>query len=53
MIVPARGGRRSRPPVLPNTPPGKKGKNFLRHCCNNIAGTALVIEHHRNTGRSP
>jgi hypothetical protein len=28
-------------------------RNFLHPHCNNIAGSALVIEHHRNTGSSP
>jgi hypothetical protein len=83
--MPARGGHRSRPAVLPDTPPGvankfselsrhdgptsltavrgpspdvlqpqqRKRRNTLRHRCNNIAGSALVLKHHRNTGRSP
>jgi hypothetical protein len=55
--MPARGEHRCWPAVLPNTdvlqPQQLTRRNFLRHRCNNIAGSASVIEHHRNTGRSP
>ena len=85
MNLPARGEHRSRPAVLPDTPPGfankiselsrldgpksltavrglspdarqpqqPKRRNTPRHRCNNIAGSALVLEHRGNPGRSP
>jgi hypothetical protein len=34
-------------------PRQRKRRNSLPRRCNNIAGAALVLKHHRNSGRSP